>query len=78
MSEALRRLELEWDAVTPLDVDDALARAAGALAVRHGLRGMDSIHLAAALTVSAAHPLVVTWDVALRRAARAEGLAVSV
>jgi len=39
---------------------------------------MDAIHLASALLVADARPVVVTWDVELRRAASAEGLAVAV
>ena len=78
MTTALRTLDSRWQVVAALDVNERVTRTAGGLAVRHRLRGMDSIHLASALTVAAARPLVVTWDVDLRRAARAEGLAVSV
>jgi uncharacterized protein len=78
MNAALRTLDAKWEVVTLLEVDDLVTRAAGVVAVRHGLRGMDAIHLASALTVAAARPVVVTWDAALRPAARAEGLAVSV
>jgi len=78
MNLALRTLDAKWEVVTLLEVDDLVARTAGSVAVRHGLRGMDAIHLASALTVAAARPVVVTWDAELRRAARAEGLAVSV
>jgi predicted nucleic acid-binding protein len=77
MTTALRALDGRWPVVVALDVDERTTRAAGGLAIRHRLRGMDSIHLASALTVAAARPLVVTWDGELRRAARAEGLAVS-
>ena len=78
MNDALRRLDTEWQAVTLVDVNGQVAHAAGSVAIRHGLRGMDAIHLASALIFAAARPVVVTWDVDLRRAARAEGLAVSV
>ena len=74
----LEQLELEWSAVDALDVDERATRAAGSLAVKHGLRGMDAIHLASALTLAAVRPIVVTWDAELRRASLAEGLAVSV
>jgi hypothetical protein len=47
------------------------------LAVVHSLRGMDAVHLATALLVRHAEPVVVTWDDDLARAARAEGLAVA-
>ena len=77
MSEALLRLDEEWRAITLVDVDDPLTRTAGLLAVRHGLRGMDAIHLASALTFASARPVVVTWDTDLCNAARSEGLAVS-
>jgi len=76
MADALRRLSTEWETVTAVDVDEVTATAAGALAVRHGLRGMDAIHLASALLFARARPVVVTWNVELRRAASAEGLAV--
>ena len=77
-NEALGRLDAEWEAVTSVDVDDRLVHTAGSIAVRHGLRGMDAIHLASALSFVRAKPLVVSWDHALRRAAQAEGLAISV
>ncbi len=78
MTDGLRRLLAEWEAVEAVVVDETIASAAGPLAVRHGLRGMDAIHLASALLVADARPVVVTWDVELRRAASAEGLAVAV
>jgi predicted nucleic acid-binding protein len=78
MTDALRRLLAEWDAVEAVDVDEPIAGAAGSLAVRHRLPGMDAIHLASAMLVAEARPVVVTWDVELRRAASAEGLAVAV
>jgi hypothetical protein len=77
MNDALRRLHSEWDAVEALDVDEATSATASPLAVRHGLRGMDAIHLASAVLLAEARPVVVTWDADLRRAALAEGLAVS-
>lgn len=75
-SAARRSLDRLWRAVHALDADSATATFAGRLATRHGLRGMAAIHLASALLVATARPLVVTWDAELRRAARAEGLAV--
>lgn len=78
MNQALTRLRSEWDAVEAIDVDESTSAEAGSLAVRHGLRGMDAIHLASAVLLAEAEPVVVTWDAALQRAAQAEGLAVSV
>jgi predicted nucleic acid-binding protein len=78
MNAALRTLDVRWPLVAAFDADDRVTRDAGTLAIRHGLHGMDAIHLASALVVAAARPLMVTWDADLQRAARAEGLAVSV
>lgn len=74
---AARRLESDWESVTPLRVDRPVSMMAGALAVRHRLRGLDAIHLASALTVRSAEPVVLTFDLRLAQAARKEGLAVA-
>lgn len=42
----LRQFDADWGAFLTLDVNDALARAAGALAGQHALRGADAIQLA--------------------------------
>jgi hypothetical protein len=76
MNDALRRFRSEWLAIEAIDVDDVTSDAAGLLALRHGLRGMDAIHLASATLIAKARPVVVSWDVELLRAASAEGLAV--
>ena len=75
---ALRSLEAEWPSVHPIDAEEVTGRYAGQLANRHGLRGTDAVHLASALLVGVARPVMVTWDKDLRRAASAEGLAVAV
>lgn len=71
-SAALRNLEAEWSAVHAIDAEEVTGRYAGQLATRHGLRGMDAVHLASALLVGVARPAMVTWDNDLRRAASAE------
>ena len=73
----LRRLHAEWASVVALDVDEIVSRRAGNLAARHGLRGMDAIHLASAMVLEASDPVLVTWDAELRAAAQVEGLDVS-
>jgi predicted nucleic acid-binding protein len=74
------RLELErmWGTLAAIRLDGRLARAAGALADRHGLGALDAIHLASALSIAtpAEQPTFVTFDRRLREAALAEGLAV--
>jgi uncharacterized protein len=56
-------------------VTEGLVSRAGELAERHGLRGYDAVHLAAALLVADAELVFVTGDRSLRRAAVAAGLA---
>jgi len=75
---AARQLDEEWSAVTSLVVDGPVTRLAATLARRHRLRGMDAIHLASALPLRPARVIVVTFDRMLGRAARAEGLAVTI
>ena len=66
LAAALRRVELTADVET----------LAGDSAERHGLSGFDAVHLASALVVSGAAPVVLaTWDRQLARAAQAVGLA---
>ena len=65
-----------WRRVFTIATDEALARQAGALGAYHGLGALDAIHVATALTLSEAEPIMVSWDELLRRAAAAEGLAV--
>jgi len=74
---ALDDLDSAWVRMYTHDLDDSLAVFAGAIAGRHGLRALDAVHLATALTVARANPVVVSWDRDLRRAAEAEGLAVA-
>lgn len=59
-------------AMSLIEVPWAIARSAGDLAERHGLRGFDAVHLASALASDPA--ILVTWDHELARAARASGL----
>lgn len=73
----LREIARFWHAATIVDLNEVYA---ADLAFQHGLTGFDSIQLAAALTVrdeSRDHALVfASFDVALNRAARLEGLTV--
>lgn len=70
-------LKVQWPEFGAMDVNEA---AAGNLAVEHGLRGFDAIHLAAALDVVAevgsAPVCFSSFDVKLHRAAKAEGFTV--
>jgi uncharacterized protein len=52
----LTRFERDWAALLVVAADEALIRRAGALAREHGLRGYDSVHLAAAERLASAMP----------------------
>jgi hypothetical protein len=58
-------------------VGDRLIVSAAELARRHRLRALDAVHLAAALSTKLENLSLVSWDRELRRAAQAEGLAIS-
>lgn len=49
-----RRFEHDWDNMEVVTVNESLIRRAGELAQAHGLRGYDSVHLAAAEAVGLA------------------------
>ena len=69
-------LQSACEAMLLIGVDWSLARQAGQLAERHGLRGYDAVHLATALTTDAADLVLVTWDRDLARAAAQSSIAV--
>ena len=71
------QFERDWRALEVVEVDDGLTRIAARLAVRRGLRGLDALHLAAALTLPRLDLVVAVWDRRLHAAARAEGLRVA-
>jgi predicted nucleic acid-binding protein len=70
-AKAFRR---EWPAFGVIEVDERLAEHAAALTLRHDLRSLDALHLAAALILPRTGLGVATWDRRLHVAARAEGL----
>jgi predicted nucleic acid-binding protein len=69
-------LHAACEAMALIGVDWALARHAGELAERYGLRGYDAVHLATALAADAADLVLVTWDRGLSLAAVQAGIAV--
>jgi predicted nucleic acid-binding protein len=80
---ALRALTIEfqrrWASLDVLGVTESLVRRAGDLAERHGLRGYDSVHLAAVLALkesvgSGAEVRFGVFDTKLRDAALVHGL----
>jgi len=70
----VKKMESEWDLLNVVEVDRSLTELAAGLAVSRGLRSLDALHLASALSVPADDLVFATWDARLHRAARAEGL----
>ena len=74
--EAIQAVREEWSAFGIFEVDQSLVEHAARLAIERDLRGLDSIHLAAALLLPVQELVFATWDSRLQAAARAEGLRV--
>lgn len=74
LRSAVSDLDRRCEQIDMFDVDDALARRAGALAEQHALRGYDAVHLAAAHRVNDVELVVVAGDRPLLAAAAADGL----
>ena len=73
---ALKDFESLQEELSLIVVDAELARQAGDLAERFGLRGYDAVHLASALSSGQVITLV-SWDHDLRRAATDNGCAIA-
>jgi len=71
---AAKTVREEWPAFGLIEVDQRLAEEAAELAIDRGLRSLDALHLAAALTLPREDLLLATWDRRLHTAAGAEGL----
>lgn len=64
----------EWPAFGVIEVDQRLVEHAAALALKHNLRSLDSLHLAAALVLPGDDVVIATWDRRLHAAAEATDL----
>jgi uncharacterized protein len=74
---ARRDWEEFWSATRVVELTAAVAAAAATLARRLILSGADAVHLASAMTMVDAQPILVAWDTRLRAAAREAGLVVA-
>ncbi len=74
---ARRDWEEFWSATRVVELTAAVAAGAAALARRLVIGGTDAVHLASAMTMADAEPILVAWDVRLRTAALEAGLAVA-
>ncbi|MEX2290453.1 MAG: type II toxin-antitoxin system VapC family toxin [Mycobacteriales bacterium] len=76
--DALARALTAWAGYRPalrlVELTSSLALQAAELTVTSALSGADAVHLASALTLKQASPLLAVWDRRLHAAARAEGV----
>ncbi|MGY1771923.1 type II toxin-antitoxin system VapC family toxin [Blastococcus sp. SYSU D00813] len=77
VTRASALLDAMWDDVAVIPADRARLAAASAAAHRHGLRGYDAVHCAAALAVAGDDLVAAGGDRELLAAWRADGLAVA-
>lgn len=68
------RAKRDWPSLRVVEADSDLTERAATLSVKTGLRALDALHLAAALTLPAGQVVFATWDTRLHRAAREHGL----
>jgi hypothetical protein len=74
---AVSALDRDWRSYIRVNVSERLVRSAGQLAAEQHLKGYDAVQLASALELSeriGSEVRFSTWDLALSRAAQAEGL----
>jgi len=76
MADAGRLLEKLWSEVAVVPADGPRLRAASEAAFRHGLRGYDAVHCAAAEAVTGEELVAASGDQDLLAAWRTDGLAV--
>lgn len=70
----VRRFYEDWPAFDVIEVDQDLAEHAAELATADALRGLDALHLAAALLLPRQDVTLATWDRRLHRATASRGL----
>jgi uncharacterized protein len=76
LRQAVRAFDALVAELRLIRIDDDVARTAGDLAERHGLRGYDAVHLASASAIADPGLVLATWDHDLATAASACGYAV--
>lgn len=77
LAAARREWSRFWAATDVVELTASVATDASRLAGRLVLGGADAVHLASALTLQAAGPVLVTWDSRLAVAATSAGVAVT-
>jgi uncharacterized protein len=74
LHHALRQWEEHWSEIRTVELTAEVGRHAGLLVRAHAMGGADGIHLASALAIGEADPVVASWDARLSAGASAEGL----
>jgi predicted nucleic acid-binding protein len=78
LNQCKREFEKDWDLVSAIMLDERVLRRAGELAERLGLRGYDSVHLAAAESLRVGHGMdflrFASFDNRLNRSAQELGM----
>lgn len=77
LDDTKHRFDRLWRQLQVVELEEELARAAGDLAERYGLRGFDAVHLSTAIALQDASLVVATWDADLSEAAGSVGLPVA-
>ncbi len=72
--DGFEEFRADWPSFSVIELDLRLAEDAAELAIATGLRSLDAIHLAAALSLAVRDLTFATWDVRLHQAARERGL----
>lgn len=68
------RAKRDWHGFHVVEVDEAVVEQAAELSVETGLRTLDALHLAAALSLPSGEVVFATWDRRLHRAAKEHDL----
>lgn len=74
---ARRHWDSFWSATRVVEITAGISAAAAALAGRLVVGGADAVHLASALALVDADPILASWDIRLRTAAMGAGVAVA-
>lgn len=72
-----QRWQTYWSGVRQVELTTTVASVAGDLCRDHSLRGSDGVHLASALELADADPVVAVWDTRMAAGALEVGLRVA-
>ena len=73
---AVESFDVAWRGYEIIELDESVSTRAGAIAETFGLRAGDAVQLASILELDRDTTVIVAWDVQLRAAAHAAGVAV--